>query len=124
MSGRIGVGTCAGHCRCVVTSGAIEIGAAGSVEIASTSGKVVARDVGDAQVSVMSGRVELGGRRGTAIRVRTMSGTVHIALPPDARPRTSLKSKVGRVRCECPSGDDGELDVKTMSGSIEVTCQA
>ncbi len=123
MSGRVHVGACEGECRCVVTSGAVTIDRAGSVEVTSTSAKVEVGDVGDAAITVMSGAVVLGTRRNTAVKVRSMSGAVRVQVPADARPRTSLRAKVGKVRCECPTGDDGEIDVKTMSGLIEVTCR-
>jgi DUF4097 and DUF4098 domain-containing protein YvlB len=123
MSGSIRVGTVTGSCRCVAKSGRISIGAAGSVDVTSTSGSVEIGEVGDAEVTMMSGRVDLGTRRGTSVKVRTMSGTVRVRVPTDARPRTSLRAKVGKVQCDCPIGDDGEIDVKTLSGAIEVTCQ-
>jgi len=123
MSGRVDIGACEGECRCVVTSGAVHIDRAGSADVTSTSAKVEIGDVGDAAVTLMSGRVDLGTRRGTAVKVRTMSGAVRVRVPPDARPRTTLKARVGKVRCDCATGDDGEIDVKTVSGGIEVTCR-
>jgi DUF4097 and DUF4098 domain-containing protein YvlB len=123
LSGSITIGRVAGECRCVVKSGRVHIGTAGRVDVNSTSGSVEIGEVGDAAITMLSGKVELATRRGTEVRVSAMSGAVRVQVPEDARPRTNLRAKVGKVRCDCAIGDDGEIDVKTMSGSIEVTCR-
>jgi DUF4097 and DUF4098 domain-containing protein YvlB len=123
LSGSITIGRVDGDCRCVVKSGRVKVGAAGSVDVNSTSGTVQIGDVGDAAVTMLSGRVDLETHRGAAVKVQTMSGAVRVKVPEDARPRTNLRAKSGKVHCDCAIGDDGEIDVKTMSGSIEVTCR-
>jgi DUF4097 and DUF4098 domain-containing protein YvlB len=64
--------------------------------------------------------VELGLSTAGALEVRAHSGSVTITVPEGLCPATSLKSSSGRVRCDCEAGGDGEIKVKTGSGSIVV----
>jgi hypothetical protein len=43
-----------------------------------------------------------------------------VSVPRGARPATRLKALSGDVQCQCPAGDDGEINVKTLSGNIQV----
>jgi hypothetical protein len=49
-----------------------------------------------------------------------MSGAVRVAVPPNARPATRLRSLSGRPRSEPEPGNDFEIAVQSLSGRIEV----
>jgi DUF4097 and DUF4098 domain-containing protein YvlB len=122
-SGTIDIGECTGECRVVTKSSKVAVGNAGSLDCSAMSGRVVVGDVEDAIVRTMSGRVKLGTRGSGRVEVRTLSGKVDVAVPPQRRPATTLRSLSGRVRCDCDRGSDGEISVATTSGSINVTCK-
>ena len=122
-SGTIEIGQCTGECRVVTKSSKVEVGNAGSFDCSAMSGRVVVGDVEDAMVRTMSGRVKVGTRGSGRVEVRTLSGKVDVAVPPERRPATTLRSLTGRVRCDCDRGTDGEISVATTSGAINVTCK-
>jgi DUF4097 and DUF4098 domain-containing protein YvlB len=121
-SGRIEIGQCDGECNALTKSGSIKIGKADTVEVSAVSGKVTVGDVGHARVRCVSGSVKLTTGVSPDVKVRTISGIVEIVVPPGASPRTNLRAKVGRIRCDCEVGDDGVVDVETVSGKITVLC--
>jgi DUF4097 and DUF4098 domain-containing protein YvlB len=121
-SGRIEVRHCEGDCRVVTKSSRVEVGRAATLDCSAMSGRVEVRDVDDAVIRTMSGRVNLGTRADGRVDVRTLSGTVEVAVPAQRRPATLLKSLTGRVRSDCQQGTDGEINVSTTSGAIRITC--
>jgi DUF4097 and DUF4098 domain-containing protein YvlB len=122
-AGHITIGDCDGACRVVAKSSRVHVGRAGSVDIAGMSGHVEIGDTPHALVRTMSGRVALGTREAGNVEVRTLSGAVEVVVPADCRPATSLKSRSGRIRCDCQIGTNGAIDVATTSGAISVTCK-
>jgi DUF4097 and DUF4098 domain-containing protein YvlB len=122
-SGNVAVGACAGDCHVVVTSSDVTVGEAARASVASVSGRVAVDRLDDAEVKTVSGTVELGARGGGQVSVRTVSGNVEVSVPTDRAPVTRLKSFSGKVACDCASGTDGEVRVKTMSGAIRVRCR-
>jgi DUF4097 and DUF4098 domain-containing protein YvlB len=77
----------------------------------------------DAEVKSVSGNISLGARGGGKMAARSISGSVEISVPDGSRPATRLVAVSGRVRCEPQPGDDGEVKIKSVSGSISVTCR-
>jgi DUF4097 and DUF4098 domain-containing protein YvlB len=122
-SGKIEIGRCRGECRVVTKSSRVRVGNAGTLDCSAVSGRIEVGGVDDANVRTVSGRVEMGTTSQGRVEVRSVSGKVDLAVPRDRRPATRLSSISGRVRCECASGDDGEIDVATTSGTINVTCK-
>jgi len=120
-SGRIDIGRADGPVRCVCGSGRVTIESAGSVDVSVASGRVEARDTGDARVHTTSGRIKVAARRGSAVEVRAISGRVDVSLPEGSAPATRLSARGGRIRNSVPSGDEGSLDVQTVSGSVTVS---
>lgn len=120
-SGRVHVTSCHGGCKVITRSGRVEVGRAGSVDVAVVSGKVRIDSAGAAAVHSVSGSVKVAGEEGARIRVRTMTGSVDVTLPPGAEPALSLHSTGGRVRRRLADGADGEVDVQTATGSIDVS---
>jgi DUF4097 and DUF4098 domain-containing protein YvlB len=122
-SGSVRIGACDGDCRVVVRSGSARVGRAGSVEVSGLSGSIEAASTGRAQVRSVSGRVQLATEGAGDVEVRTVSASVDIEVDPERRPAARLRSLSGSVRCDCPPGDDGRIDVETTSGSIRVRCR-
>jgi DUF4097 and DUF4098 domain-containing protein YvlB len=120
-SAGIHVGRCDGDCRVATTSGGVHVQHAENVEISAVSGKVVIGDVNDAVVRTVNGSVSLGSPQGGRAHVRTVSGSVDITVPANSSPAGTLRSVSGKIRCEPVAGHDGELNVKTISGSIRVS---
>jgi len=121
-SGTVDIGDCAGECRVMTTSAKVHIRRAGSATIAAVSGTVVLEHVDAAEVKSVSGKVLLatGGRE--RVSVHTVSGTVEVRVPSSVRPATRLRSVSGRIRDECPPGNDCEIAVASVSGAISVSC--
>ena len=122
-SGGVAVDECTGECRCVSKSGRIEVGRAGALVADSASGRVVAEHVGGAVVHTGTGRVRVGVDASAPVVVRSVSGAVEIDLPRGRAPQARLVSTSGRIQSECSSGADGEIDVETVSGRIDVRCR-
>lgn len=122
-SGRIDVARCDGECRVVAQSGRVEIGWAGTAEVTTSSGRVILGHSEAANVTTTSGRVELATGDRPDVRVRSLSGRVEVAVPEGVSPATRIESATGRVCCECTPGDDGELEVTTTSGAVDVVCR-
>jgi DUF4097 and DUF4098 domain-containing protein YvlB len=121
-SGSVKVGMCETGCRIAHVSGRVEVDRATSVKVAAMSSSCVIRSTRDAWVKSASGKVHIGADAGGRIEVRALSGSVEIEVPDVATPTTRLNSHGGRVRCDCPQGTDGSIDVETLSGAISVTC--
>jgi DUF4097 and DUF4098 domain-containing protein YvlB len=122
-SGTIEIGSCHGECRVVTKSSRVRVGNAGSLDCSAVSGRVEVGGVEDASVRTVSGRVALGTANTGRVDVRSVSGKVELEVPRARRPATRLSSISGRVRCDCETGDDGEITVATTSGTINVTCK-
>lgn len=106
-SGRIDVVRCDGDCNALTKSGVVKIGHAGAAEVSAISGRVTIGEVGQARVRCVAGTVKLATGASPDVKVRTISGAVEIVVPKGATPRTNLRAKVGRIRCDCEVGDDG-----------------
>jgi DUF4097 and DUF4098 domain-containing protein YvlB len=122
-SGRVEVGACAGDCRVVFASSNVTVGEAGRAVIATVSGNIDVDETDDAEVKTVSGNIQLGARGGGSMAARSISGSVEVSVPDGSRPATRLKAGSGRIRCEPEPGNDGEVRIKSVSGSISVTCR-
>ncbi|HEX6312596.1 MAG TPA: DUF4097 family beta strand repeat-containing protein [Acidimicrobiia bacterium] len=119
-SGSLTVEYCGGDCQLHTGSGSVRVGRAGDVDVGVGSGSVEAGEVTGGKVRASSGSVDVGLSGGGELEVRAHSGSVRVTVPEGMRPRTSLKSGSGAVRCDCETGKDGKVEVKTESGSIVV----
>lgn len=122
-SGTVDVGSCTGDCNVVVTSSTVKVGEAGRAKVSAVSGRIEVDRLDDAKVQTVSGKVELGSRGGGQVLVQTVSGNVEVSVPPDRAPSTALKSMSGRIACDCQTGTDGEIRVKSLSGAIRIRCR-
>ncbi|MFQ5382046.1 MAG: DUF4097 domain-containing protein [Dehalococcoidia bacterium] len=120
-SGAIKVGRCEGRCRVMTKSSRITVGFAGSLDISTVSGRVTVLGAdGPLRVHSVSGRLDIGCLRAVDANVKTMSAPVTLRLPGDVRPDAVLKAVSGKTSCDCPRGSDCTLEVRTVSGRIEV----
>jgi DUF4097 and DUF4098 domain-containing protein YvlB len=121
-SGKVDVRACEGDCRVVTTSSKVHIGTAGQCAVATVSGGALLENVSGAEVKTISGKVLLGTSGAGDVSVKTVSGKVEIRVPREIRPAAYLKSVSGKVQCDCESGDDGTIAVKSLSGAIRLSC--
>jgi len=120
-AGRVEVGHCSGPCRVKTMSGSISIARAGRVDVSTVSGRVrIDAMDGPARVHSVSGNVELCCERAADTQVKTMSAAVTLRLPRGIHPNAVLRALSGKARCDFPPGSDCNLDVRTVSGRIEV----
>jgi DUF4097 and DUF4098 domain-containing protein YvlB len=91
--------------------------------VATVSGNIDVDDANDAEVKTVSGNISLGARGGGTMAARSISGSVEVFVPDGSRPATRLRAVSGNIRCEPQPGDDGEVEIKSVSGSISVTCR-
>jgi DUF4097 and DUF4098 domain-containing protein YvlB len=120
-SGKIQVDTCAGDLRVTTKSATVLVGHAGRATVAAVSGLVALGEVGGAEVKSISGKVLIGASGGERVSVRTVSGKVEIRVLGPGLPSTRLKSLSGKVKSELAPGDDFEIAVSSMSGTIKVS---
>ena len=108
-------------CRVSTKSGKVKIKEAGAAKVATVSGRIVLERIdGLASVKTVTGKVSVGACGDDNVKVKTMSGSVHVEVPSDLRPDTNLRRAKSNTRCECAEGDDFRIDVASMTGSIEV----
>jgi DUF4097 and DUF4098 domain-containing protein YvlB len=121
VSGNIEVARCSGQCRLTTKSGRAICGAATGAQVSTLSGQIKLGEVaGNVSAQSASGRIEVALRAAGDVTVQTMSGAVTVQVPPGLRPHPKLRSLASRPRCEVPEGNDCEIRVQSLSGSIEV----
>lgn len=120
VSGRVEIGAADEDVRVVVASGRVTIGRAGSVDVSVKSGRVQVDDTGDARVHALSGRVDVAAGHGSNVEVRTTCGRIAVTLPRGSTPRARLSARRGRVDNSVPLGEDGSVDVQTVSGRVSL----
>lgn len=120
-SGLVELKHCSGPCRVKTMSGRIGIGRAAGIDVSTVSGRVDIRAVdGPVKIHSVSGTVDLRCERAVDAKVKTMSGPVTLKVPRGVRPNAVLKALTGKARFDCQPGSDCNLDVRTLSGRIEV----
>ncbi len=121
LSGSVQLGSCAGGCRLHTVSGRAFVARSGTADVGTMSGEIVVGSAdGAVKAKTASGHVEIGARGHHDVDVHTISGTVTIRLPGGSRPSTHFKSLSGRLRSDCPEGDDCRVSIRTVSGKAEV----
>ena len=116
QSAKVEVEECLGSCRVMNKSGRVEIHRAGEVLVKNVSGAVdVSGD--DVNVRTVSGKVRI--ETYVTAAVETVSGGVEVWVPEGFRPEVHSHG-LGRVTVDVPQGTDGEILVRTVSGSVRV----
>jgi DUF4097 and DUF4098 domain-containing protein YvlB len=120
MSGSIAVGVCRGRCRLNAISGRVSVGAADDTQASTVSGSIkLERVSGEVRARSVSGTIEMRTTGDSPIAVKTVSGKVHIVLPPGTEPHTVFRTG-GHVLCDFQRGSDCRIECASLSGSIEV----
>lgn len=122
LSGGVTVEQCAGLCRVSNKSGKVVVGEGGDVEISSVSGSVKIEAHSHVDVRTVSGKVAVQSGAGGPVRVRTVSGSIDVGLPAGTKPNVHIAGR-GTIRGDYEDGDDVEVDVKTVSGKIEIAAR-
>ena len=120
-TGGVHLGACSGHCSIVVKSAKVVIDKALSAAVSSMSGRVELAGGTDAKVQTISGAVKIAAAAGSSIKAQSVSGSIDVSVPTGTNPHATLASIGGKVRNACPEGDDGLIEVRTVSGAISVT---
>jgi DUF4097 and DUF4098 domain-containing protein YvlB len=119
LSGRATVEQCSGLCRASTKSGRIDVGATGGGDLATVSGNVRIGATSGVEVRTVSGKVAIQSGAQGPVRAKTISGSIDVTLPHGVRPHIRAAGR-GKVRGECEEGNDVEIDVRTVSGKIEI----
>jgi DUF4097 and DUF4098 domain-containing protein YvlB len=105
-----------GVCRVSTTSGSVEIDAAAEAEVRGVSGtvRVTAQT---ARVRTISGKVAIAADGD--VSAETVSGGITVTLPAGVRPHVAI-SGMKRAKVEVTRGDDCQVRMRSVSGSMTV----
>lgn len=99
-----------------------------SLRINAASGAVYVDEIGDSAIcKVASSDVRVGRFDGSEFRLKTMSGDLHLGLPPRRTIELDFTSLNGRLRNKLPKGDGGPseklvaISVTAVSGDVTLT---
>ncbi len=120
-SGAISVGDVDGTVGVLTKSGRVDLGSAQRANVTTVNGRITVDSADQVEVNTVSGRVKVLASRTSSVKVRCVSSNVEVSVPAGVAPATSLVTITGRVRCDCDTGSDGDITVKTVSGPITIT---
>jgi hypothetical protein len=122
VSAGVQIHHCESQCRVVTTSGGIGVDYAGRIDASTKSGRIDVTNTLEANVTSVNGAVHVGISGPGDVRVDAVSSSVTVMVPRGMHPVARLRSVSGRIRNPLTSGgSDGEIDVRTISGSIHLT---
>ena len=123
ISGSVDVGSVRGDVDVRSVSGSLSVeDCGGNCSLNTKSGRITVGHVGQSlSAATISGTIEVGTAGQGAVEVKSISGSVSLQVPEDRHPRAKFRTLSGHVRCDCPQGEDFDLKVTTLSGSIEIT---
>ncbi len=116
-TGSVEVGACR-EVRVTTGTGKVTIGSAEQAEISSATGAVLVREAGRVSVRTAKAAIDVTVKGDTA--VESLGGAVTIRVLGGLRPSARLRSLDGRMRNDCPAGDDIRVNVQTIKGDIQV----
>jgi hypothetical protein len=143
-SGDVRVDTIDTMCRINTASGDIRLNRAQDAEINTASGtarlgridrslrinagNVYVDEIGDSAIcKAASSRVRVGNFEGSEFRLKTMSGDLHLGLPPQRTIELDFTSLSGRLRNKLPKSDGSPseklvlISVATVSGDLTLS---
>ena len=89
-----------------------------ALRVNAASGNIYADSIGESAIAkVASSDIRIGSFEGSEIRAKTMSGDVHVGVPPRRTVELDFSSLSGRLRNKLPAGD-GSPSEKTLLISI------
>jgi hypothetical protein len=131
-SGDVRAVTVDGEARLQTVSGDVRLGTvAGPVSATLVSGDFAIDDAGtDLSAKTVSGDQRIGAVREGQIKLQSVSGDVRLGVRPGTRLRIDANSTSGDISSEFdvtdrpseePSGTEARLQIKTVSGDVEIT---
>jgi len=107
-------------------SGTVRIGRVlRNIRLNAASGNVYVDEVGESAIcKVASSDVRIGAFTGTEVRHKSMSGDLHLGIPPRRTIELDFSSVSGRLRNRLPQGDGGPseklltISVNAVSGDL------
>ena len=110
-------------------SGTVRLGRVDrTLRLNAASGNVYIDSIGDsATAKVASSDIRIGSFEGSDIRVKTMSGDLHLGIPPRRTVELDFSSLSGRLRSKLPVGDSGPsektliISVAAVSGDLTLS---
>jgi hypothetical protein len=123
VSGGIEIDSAQGNVDARCVSGSISVKSCGGrADVSSKSGRVRIDQVeGSVHASTISGGVEIGTAGHEDVELKMVSGGAKVTILGEKQPRVRFTSLSGKMHCECPQGQDFDLKVKSISGSLEIT---
>lgn len=100
-------------------SGTVRLGRVDrALRLNAASGNVYVASIGDSAIAkVASSEVRIGSFEGSEIKVKTMSGDLHLGIPPRRTVELDFSSLSGRLRNKLPASD-GSPSEKTLLVSV------
>ena len=100
-------------------SGTVRLGRVDrALRLNAASGNVFVVSIGDSAIAkVASSDIRIGSFEGSEIRVKTMSGDLHLGIPPRRTVELDFSSLSGRLRNKLPAAD-GSPSEKTLLVSV------
>ena len=131
-SGDVRAGTVSGEARIQTVSGDVRLGSvAGPANATLVSGDLVIDEASsDLSGKSVSGDQRIGAIREGQIKLQSVSGDVRLGVRPGTRLRIDANSTSGDISSEFdvkdrpseePSGAEARLQIKTVSGDVEIT---
>jgi hypothetical protein len=131
-SGDVRAASVEGEARLQTVSGDVRLGTvAGSASVTLVSGDLAIADAqADLAAKSVSGDLRIAAIQQGVVKLQSVSGDVRVAVRPGTRLRIDANSTSGSVSSELdvqdtpsetPSAREAQLEVKTVSGDIEIT---
>jgi hypothetical protein len=130
-SGDVRAATVEGEARLQTVSGDVRIrSVSGAASATLVSGDIEIEEAhGDLSAKTVSGDIRVGAVQQGVVKLQSVSGDVRVAVRPGTRLRIDANSTSGHVSSELdvqdtpsetPSTREAQLEVKTVSGDIEI----
>jgi DUF4097 and DUF4098 domain-containing protein YvlB len=120
-SGSVEIADCDDRCRVSTKSGKVTVEETGTADISTVSGTIrIERVTGAVQARTVSGGVSIVSDAQGPVTAQTVSGGVRVKLPAGVRPAVRV-SGPHETECGCDQGDDLTVEVRTISGTVEIT---
>jgi DUF4097 and DUF4098 domain-containing protein YvlB len=122
-SGRLRVGRSRGSLRLKTTSANVRVDRVdGEVKVASISATVEIRAAhGPVAIKTVSGDIDVTVDGTAAVLLESVSGSITVRVPDGRRPDVRVKTISGKKRVEVESGNDFQLGLRSVSGTLTVT---
>ena len=119
-SGSIDIGEVLETIGVLTKGGSVTIASARRVNATTVNGTITVSSTQHAEVNTVSGRVKIATTGVPEVKIRAVSANIEVSVERGSRPAMGLVTVAGKVRCDCATGTEGDLTIKTVSGAITV----